>query len=468
MIHNSKKGAILSIVLAFAFIFIIMLGGFFTFILIQHEKTVKKVASEEAFQIAEAGVDYYKWCLNHGIEADCEDQKDYYDSEGNLLGTFFLDISSEISCGETISTNIYSTGWSKDHPLTKRKIGVLYGRASVAKYAYLLNNDVWAGSDREVRGLYHSNGGIRMDGENESLVSSSLPEWVCTSSFGCDSCPVGDGCRVEDSTCICPGVFSTADKSNPSLFDFPITSFDFDGITFDLSEIKSYAQNSSIYLPPSTDIDASADGYHLIFNNDGTVEVRIITQLFSDWAYSEEEGWHYDYFRIRTEYFYNTYNVSSSCPVIFIEDDLWVEGIVNGKVTVASADLISPTKETDVILAGDIVLSGGSDAIAVIGENNLLIPPDSPDSMELKGVFIAQNGRFGRNHYDGNIKSKLEIIGSVVSNKRVGTQWTSGSFVVSGYLVRENYVDPNLIYFPPPFVPYAEHNFSIIKWEEVE
>ena len=236
-----------------------------------------------------------------------------------------------------------------------------------------------------------------------------------------------------------------------------------------MAQIKNHAQASSIYLPPSVDIDVSGKGYHLVFLPNGSVEVYIITLFWSDWAYSESEDWHYDYFRVRSEYLYNTYFIDSSCPVIFIEDDVLIEGTVKGKVSLASANLISPTQDTDIILPGNIIYttSDGSDAFVAIAENSILISPVSPDNMDLNGIFVAQNGHFGRNHYQGNIKDTLEITGSIVSNGRVGTQWTSGSVVVSGYLHRENYVDSNLIYSSPPFVPYAEHEFKIIKWEEV-
>ena len=88
--------------------------------------------------------------------------------------------------------------------------------------------------------------------------------------------------------------------------------------------------------------------------------------------------------------------------------------------------------------------------------------------MELRGIYIAQKGHFGRNHYPLNTKEKIEIYGSIVSNGRVGTQWTSGSSVVSGYLKRENYIDSELIYSPPPFVPSTSPEFNILDWEEIE
>lgn len=452
------KGSIVTIALVFGIIFLILIGGLFSFILFQMRANAQRLAWNQALYTAESGVDYYKWCLNNGAEGSCNAEKEYFDIEGSSLGQFSLTVDELTSCGEITERNISSSGWTDKFPSTKREVKVTYGRLSVAKFAYLLNDNVWAGSDREIRGHYHSNGGVRMDGENQSIVSSALEEWMCTSSFGCDPSSMQDG------------VFSTSGNANEDLFEFPVPSFDFDGITIDLANIKSKSQSDGTYLPPSTDIDPSADGYHLIFNNDGTVEVRIITALYSDWAYSTEEGWHYDYFRINNEYFYNTYVIDDLCSVVFVEDNIWIEGEVNKKVTVASADLINPNEDTNIILVSDIdyVDKDGTDGFAAMAENNILISPSSPNQMELRGVFVAQKGRFGRNHYPNNFRDKLEIVGSIVSNGRVGTKWSSGSYPVSGYLERENYVDTKLIYNPCPYVPYAEHDFKIINWEELE
>jgi len=467
-----SKGIITTYALVFGAIFLILFAGFLGFVLLQLKQTAQKVAWNESLHIAEAGIDYWRWCLNNNIEDQCETEKEYTDPEGRPIGRFSLEITSQTSCGQTISKTIVSTGWTYRFPNIKRQIEVLYGRRSVGKYAYLINDNVWAGSDREIRGLYHSNGGIRMDGENQSLVTSAQEEWICTDSFGCNPCPTADGCHLDGTDCVCPGVFTTTGNSNPDLFDFPVPSFDFDGITVDLAQIKTITQPypQQYYWPPVTDIDSNGKGYHIKFKNDGTFEVWIITDLQGTWAYSLEEGWHFDYFVISDEYLYGSYSIDPDCSVIFVEDDLWVEGEVKGKVTIVSADLINPAQDTDVVLSGNINYTtlDGSDGFSVIGQRNVLIPPDSPDNMELRGIFIAQKGRFGRNHYPWNIKSKLEIYGSIVSNGRVGTKWSSGSVIVSGYLKRENYFDSHLVYFPPPFVPYVESDFKILNWQEVE
>ncbi|MBM3250642.1 MAG: hypothetical protein FJZ07_00140 [Candidatus Nealsonbacteria bacterium] len=465
----NKKGAIITLVLVFGIVFVIMLTGLLGFILFQLKHSAQRLAWNQSLNIAEAGINYYQWCLNNKVEEGCLVEKEYQDPAGNPLGKFSLQIDATLSCGLTTSREIVSTGWTYKFPEVKRKIMVFYGRESVAKHSYILNTNIWIGPDHEIRGPYHSNGGVRMDGENQSIVSSAQAEWICTASFGCSSCPTSAGCRIESANCLCPGVFTTA-NGNEDLFSFPVPSFDFAGITIDLAQMKNISQASGIYLPPSININPNGKGYHLIFKDNGTVEAWLITGLSSTYAYSLEEGWHYDYFTISSEYLYNTYTIPSACSVIFIEDKIWPEGRVKGKVTVASANLIDSNKDTDVILQKNIdySLKDGSDGLTLIGQRNILIGPDSPNQMELRGIFIAQKGRFSRNHYPNNFKEKLEIYGSIISNGRVGTQWVSGSQIVSGYLKRESYFDSKLIYNPPPFTPYAEYDFKIVVWEEIE
>jgi hypothetical protein len=467
--ESIKKGVITTYVLVFGAVFLILLGGLLSFILFQLRLSAKKLAFNESLHIAEAGINYYRWCLNNGVQGSCSTEQDYFDPSGNLIGHFSLDVTSQESCGQTIQKRIISTGWNNKFPDIKRKVSVLYARESIGKFSYVLNSDVWIGSDHEIRGPYHSNGGVRFDGENQSIVSSARDTWLCTSSFGCNylSCPAG--CTREDSACRCPGVFTTTQVSNPDLFKWPVTPFDFTGITVDLAQMKSSAQSSGVYLPPSVNINPAGKGYHIKFKNNGTFEVWIITALSSTYAYSLEEGWHYDYFTITSEYLYNTYTVPSACSAIFIEDNIWPEGVIKGKVAIASANLINPSLDTDVVLLGNIDYSvkDGSDGLLLIGERNVLIGPQSPNQMELRGIFIAQKGRFSRNHYPNNFRDKLEIFGSIVSSGRVGTKWTSGGQIVSGYLKRESYFDANLIYNPPVFVPYINPEFKIANWQEI-
>lgn len=469
-----NKGAILTFVLVFGAIFTLLLSGLLGFTLIQLKQSRQKVAWHQALAMAEAGINYYRWHLVHAPE-DLQDgqawccasppcsacgpyEHDYLDPEGGVMGKYSLEIKGKQQCGQMTAVSITSTGWSQQFPKTKRKVKVRYIRPSVADYAYLLNDNVWAGADREIKGPYHSNGGIRMDGENKSLVTSARETWTCTSSFGCS--PAQEK----------PGVFTTANGVE-ELFDFPVPPFDFAGITMDLAEIKNLTQRGQgIYLPPSGN-----QGYHLVFRNDRSIDVYKITQLDSIYAYDLENGWHWEDSVIDNENFLGNYAVPESCGLVFAEDNLWTEGEIKGKITVVSADLINPNTETDVWLEGDIEYTtrDGSDGLVLVGQRNNLIGLYVPDRLELDGIYIAQTGHFGRNHYPSwyspyHKRDYLEIFGSVVSNGRVGTKWTSGGSWVSGFNQRENIYDPQQNFNPPAFLPNTSEEHQFKEWEEID
>jgi len=471
-----KKGIIITYVLVFGAIFLLLMGGLLGYILLQLRQSSQRIAQNEALNIAEAGIEYYRWCAANGVEANCTGERDYYDGSGVLVGKFLIDAAASLSCGQTSQHQIISTGWTNQFPNLTRSVEIVYGRESVAKYSYILNSSVWIGNDHQINGPYHSNGGIRMDGRNISLMTSAtvrggVGEWVCTSSFGCSPCPTGAGCRIEQSQCICPGIFTTTSNPTTSLFEYPVPPFDFNAITMDLAQIKDKAQHGGgLYFPASIDLKPGSKGYHLKFRDDGKVEIWTVMALQQTYAYSEEEDWHHDRFIINNELFYNTYTIPADCSVIYIEDNLWVEGVVKGKVVAASANLVDPNIDTDIILPGNITYSsyGGSDGLALIAERNALIGPQSPDNMELHAVITAQKGRFSRNHYPNNFRDTLSIYGSIISNGRVGTKWTSGGQMVSGYAQRYTYFDQNQVYNPPPFVAHMSSDYKIVSWEEME
>ncbi len=481
-----EKGAILTLVLVFGVIFLLILSGLIGLVLIQLKQSREKAAWHQALAIAEGGLNYYRWHLAHEPN-DLQDGKDwccasppcsvcgpyehdYNDPEGGKLGVFSLEINGSQQCGQTSGVVITSTGWTEDYPNVKRQVQAKYVRPTVADYAYLINDNVWAGADREIKGPYHTNGGVRMDGENKSIVSSARDDWICTSSFGCSSCP--SQCSIVNSDCVCPGVFTTANGVE-ELFSYPVTPFDFDGITMDLAQIKQLVDTGGqgIYLPPSGNL-----GYHIILRNNSTIDVYDITDLDSIYAYNSEEEWHWEDSVIADENFLTNYPLPSDCGLVFVEDNLWLEGELQGKLTIVSADLINPNEETDVWLTGNIgyTTKDGSDGLVVLSQHNNLIGLYVPDRMELHGVYIAQNGRFGRNHYDCGWywpecqRDYLEIFGAVVSNGRVGTKWTSGGSFSSGFEQRENIYDPKQSFYPPPFLPATSEQYQFKEWEELE
>lgn len=461
---KKEKAAALVMILVFSAVFLIIIGAVMGLSIQQHRLNKQKVARELALQIAEAGLNYAKWRLAHYPEDLTNEERNYSDPQAGDLGVFSLEFSGQEQCGTLTSIDVTSTAWTYDYPKTKRILKAQHSRPSVAEYAYIIDDNVWAGADREIKGKYHSNGGIRMDGETDSLVTSAKEEWNCTPSFGCSS-------PYE----VKPGIFGDGEGQEQGLWQFPVEPIDFLGISLDLSQMKTLAQVNGLYFPPAPDFGySSGRGYHVIFKNDGSFDLYVITSLGAVRGYDLEQGWHWDYHVINRETFINNYTLPSQCGLIFIEDDLWVEGEVYGKTTIVSADLINPNIDTSVILDGNMTYTtkDGSDGLAVVAEYDILIPLYSPDKMELDGIFLAQKGHFGRNHYTywpWYDREKLEMYGSVISKGRVGTKWSySGGGFASGYRKRENSYDRKLMTEPPPLLPSADNEYRFVKWEEVE
>ena len=96
--------------------------------------------------------------------------------------------------------------------------------------------------------------------------------------------------------------------------------------------------------------------------------------------------------------------------------------------------------------------------------------------MTANGLFIAQNGRFGRNHYDTAfltssldpfvLRNSLTRFGSVISNGRVGTRWTSGGTTVSGFENRITSFDQNQVDDPPPLTPETSDVYNFEDWRQ--
>lgn len=468
---NEQRGYLLVLVLVFSAVFLMVVFGLIGFIFTQNKLQVARENQEKALYVAEAGLQYYKWFLAH-YPTDLQDGTglpgpyvhDYYDPEGGAMGKFSLAVNGNQQCGAITAIDINSTGWTLEKPNYTRTIYGRYARPSVAHYSYIINSNVWAGSSRVIEGRYHSNGGIRMDGENHSLVTSAQQNWLCTSSFGCSPSQTQ------------PGVFGGG--SGSALWQFPVTPIDFAGITLDLVNMKDRAQNGGGLYFGSVGGESNRRGYHAIFKADGTVDVYKVTNTSYVWGVHIDtpSQWSRDYHVITNETFLGNYTIPQGCSVVFFEDRLWIEGVIGAKVTVASADVSQPNYDPDVVINGNITYTtqDGSVGLTLVSEHSILIPLYSPDNMEINAIMIAQKGYFGRNYYPSSYspwhtQSSLTVNGTIVSNERVGTSWgcSPGGYFCSGYANRTNSYDRKLANDPPPLTPYVDDEYQFLEWGEV-
>ena len=244
-----QRGNILLVVMVFGALAITTLVmGMSNFAVMENRAARAKNQNEIAFQIAEAGINYYRWHLAHN-PADLQDGTgapgpyvhDYKDKNGTAVGKFSLDISAPPN-GSSIIT-IKSTGYSLANIKNKRTLKVRIGFPSLSDYGFLTNSDVWIGDTEVIHGKLHANGGIRFDGQADAPITSAKSTYQCQSMHG-------SGCNNTTK----PGVWGSGGPQN--FWKFPVPAFDFNGITVDLANIKTGAQNGGFYRSASPSVSS--------------------------------------------------------------------------------------------------------------------------------------------------------------------------------------------------------------------
>jgi len=476
------------LVMVFMGVFAMVVSTLASYLLTQANVGRAKYAREQAFGIAEAGLEYYHWFLKHNPDdlTNGTGQPGPYiyivdDPEGGTLGTASLSVVGNTACGVIQSIEVTSEGTSDADSRFKRTVVGRYMRPSVAEYSNLLNANVWAGADRNITGPYFSNGGIRMDGTNNSTVSSAVSAWLCTSSFGCS--PSQNQA----------GVFGGG--SGSALWQYPVPNFDFNGIASNFGTLQGYANTQGILLASTSVRVAGVQqggtfasvggtnqrGFRIVLRSDNTIDVYRVTGTSGVWGVHIDNPsvWMTDYDIITSETYHGRYTIPAGCPVIFAQSKVWLEGVVGNKVTIVAADTGSYTP--DIILNNNITYASvsGTSGLTAIAERSVLIPLISPDVMTVRGVFVAQSGYLGRNYYTTSgsrdvpsqydsyvMQSSLTTIGSVVSNGRVGTKWSCGGNFCSGYSNRTDTYDRLLAFLPPAFTPAATQDHKFVIWRE--
>ncbi|PKL72012.1 hypothetical protein CVV26_03300 [Candidatus Kuenenbacteria bacterium HGW-Kuenenbacteria-1] len=466
---SQKKGASLVLVIVFTAILTTFGITILQWGALQIKSANQVQDKELSFQIAEAGIEYYRWHLAHDNNDYSDGTKnsgpyvhDYKDINGNILGQFSLEIDPPPS-GSTVVT-IKSTGHPNSNPNLKRKITARVGIPSYAEYSFLINNSAWFGSNENIKGKLHTNSGIRLDGTCDSIISSAKETYICTSTHGCSQTNCLNPCVWTANSCECPGVWGAGKPQ--TFWKFPVPVIDFNIITTDLAKIKTNAQDQGVYLSSS-----GSYGYHLYFKNNSTFDVYKVTGLTSPYYYgSTYNGWAYGSIDINTETFIQNYPIPSN-GLIFVEDTTWVNGIIKGRVTLGVGSFPeNVTTYKSAIINGNLVYNNkdGSDTIGIIAQKDIAIPKFTPDNLEIDAVLLAQNGATQSYYYwpaYSSVKTQITTFGSVISNKIWTWSWVSGGNIISGYKNTYTTYDSNLIYAPPPYFPKKDE-FEVLSWNE--
>lgn len=421
--------ALLSIIIAFG----IMAGALVETTLTNFSVVGGITKGQQALNIAEAGLNYYMWHLNHNATDYKDGQStpttpdpnlgygpythNYIDTNGVTQGTYTLWLKPAGN-GSTIVT-VRSIGQASDG--TKRTVQAQIGNPSFASYGLVSDSEFWFGPSETANGPIFSNVGIHLDGPNTDVAGAANATYVPQATYG------GDGASHPGVWCD-PSVTSPINclTRNKTTWHYPLPTVNFNQVSGSLCTMKKvafgdYPATYGSYLsqsnPCSTTPPARQPSY--------------IPQTSSIGAYSTTKGYLillknvagnpvYDLYQVNAENDRATNYATAltttavatniSLPpsgVIFVEDNVWVLTPTNfhGRVTIASGRLATSTN-TNIVISGPLAYStkNGSDAIGLVSEGSIDVAPYAPPSsgaftFEIDGALLAENGQviYGEN-----------------------------------------------------------------------
>jgi hypothetical protein len=474
---NKNRGAILVQILVFSAVSVIIVSALASFAATSLKLGRETFNREQAFQSAEAGIDYYRWHLAHATN-DYQDGTgtagpyihSLTDKNGNVVGQFSLTITAPTQ-GSTL-VKIKSTGTSSLDSSFVRKILTQVAKPSIAEHAFAGNSAMRFGAGTEVFGSIYSNGGIRFDGLAHNMVSSGATTYTDNDS---DACTTTNSYAVH--TCLAPADprSPTALPSRPDVFIAgrqinQQPTIDFSGFTVDIGNLKSVAQTTGFYRDAA---GAGFVGYHMVLKTNDTFDLYKINSWASvdncDSSSSEDLSW-----SIETQTIEGNYPFPAN-GIIFIQDHLVIDGQINGaRLTITAALLPEPsdtTKFKNIIINNDLSYTNydGTDSIGLVGQGGVMVGMVSDDNLKIDGALMAQHNKVGRFYYSGNgctykNRSVVSLYGMIASYARYGFAFTDGT----GYTTRNINYDANLLYAPPPEFPLTSDQYQILSWQEVK
>ena len=480
------------------------------------------IKSQEAFYIAEAGINYYLWHLAHN-STDYKDSQstpttpnatlgygpyvhNYYDNNEIKQGSYTLWINPQGN-GSTI-VSVESIGKANGSNATRTVVAQI-GSPSYASYAVSSNSALWFGATETADGPVLSNQGVRMDGPNDDTVSAANNTYVPPDQLGGDgNSHPGVWCSTSVTT---PVNCATRSKTD---WVYPVASLNYNGITSSLCTLKktAFLANSSTsslaslsnacsqtpstltnaYLPQRSTSGSYSltKGYMIQLDTNGTYDLYYV---------NGEDDTQSSYSSALTLQLVGSGISIPNSGVIFAEDNVWVRSnpTFHGRVTIGAGRLANSNNNGDIVIADDLLYStkNGADAIGLVAQDSVLIAPYAPPpsgafSFEVDGDLIAQTGEiwypdtYRADPSDCttgwiNSNQTFTYYGSVAENQTWTWTWINGSRpcgdavysstyggYLSGIMNNITQYDYNSLYNPPPSYPLTS-TYNILSWREV-
>jgi hypothetical protein len=478
----------------------------------------RNIQSQQAFNIAEAGINYYLWHLSHNATDYKDGQStpatpdatlgygpythNYIDSNATNEGTYKLWIKPQ--GGGSSVVKVRSIGTVKGTNVT-RTIEAQIGAPSFSSYAVLSDSALWFGNTEEADGPVHSNQGVRLDGSSNADITSANTTYTPPNSVGGDgNSHPGVWCSIAVTT---PVNCNTRSKTD---WHYPAPLIDFNQIANTLCTLKKLAFSSdsstaslatqanacsqtpttrtAAYLPQRSSSANTSRGYLINLNTDGTYDLYTV---------NNENDTQTSYSSALNTQLVATNITAPVSGVIFAEDNVWVRSnpTYHGRLTIAAGRLATSVN-ANINIADDInyTAKDGTDALGLIAEGSVIISPyAAPASgnftVEIDAAVIAQSGdvNYPSNYsFSNNTCSRgwvspnqtLLFYGSVAVRQTWTWSWqwssscgdnvydSSSGYYISGFKHNTTKYDYNLYYNPPPGFPLTS-SYNFLSWREV-
>lgn len=523
-IKKNQAGAILVTVMAMSFIFLVMFIGAINLALMQLKLNKAKTAQAQALQIAEAGVNYYRWVLYHDEEhyfdtlgcdfdVDCDVGTSTYNDPFNpgsdgVKGKYHLSVRTPQKNGSSVVV-VSATGWSDEYPKVKKILEVGIGKKSWSAYSILSNSNLEINTGYDIYGEIHSNAGVRVDGVAHNLVTSSLKKYFDKNHCGAEeygvhshTYEVNDGCDCPTDPNDCDSTeryddaqFLAGDMPNnyPNVFragrSFPVPPVSFNVLNDHLSGMISMAADTDgqIIDPSILGCDADStcsEGFRIILNNNNFSVDKVESTNCDGYAYNQ------------THSYGNIDYPANGLVLVRGRDKVWIEGNLDDtRVTIMAFNGAIDEGNTDIIITNNIIYAhdNGSEALGLIAQRNILVDKCiSGNDLQVDAAMITKKGEILANYVDP-VKNNLQIYGSIATYggfsfyenisktcscwklcclwncpDPCGSGTSCGSYdcsEVNGYSDVDINYDPNLTFNPPPHYP-TTGEYSFISWNE--
>jgi len=267
-----------------------------------------------------------------------------------------------------------------------------------------------------------------------------------------------------------PGIWGAAGQATRNFWRMSASTISFTGFTANFQDIETDA--TEINLPPS-----NAQGYSLVFKNDGTVDIYKVTSLTS-----EPTGWDVNGAAHNEDLTYNQRALLYNKPIpenglIFIKDRfVWVEGTVKGRALVAVTKYSTDSgSQGNILIPNNILYAAkdGTNVLGLIAEKDILATYNSPTNLEIDAALVAQKGSIQHYNYAPstsgcpvpvNVKNSITIYGTIASFGVWTWSWLCGNDIISGYRNTNTTYDSSLLYAPPPSFPLTNDGYQQISW----